>query len=131
MSLRYGPSFVADVTAPSPGPTPLPGKVLVDILASPGEVTEATDGSGTFFLGVVIDIPAYSIDTHRQVLRVHAVGIPEGFTLPGDPKFLLETATIQGSVEVAGMVEGTRQVISLGGIGLGKMGVQTVIQDED
>lgn len=133
MALRFGPKLAYTVQPPIvPEPTPdvtPPGKALVEVQA---RIVGATpQDNGLFTLAVEADIPPYSAETHKQVLRAWAVVVPDGQPLPETEQAFLDSAYPKATVETAGAFGGVTVPLPVADVPAGQLTVQTIFQDED
>lgn len=131
MAIRLGPqlSFVTepDVVPPIP-PVEPPGKLLVEVQARiKGAIRQ---DNGLYTLGVEIDTPPYSAETHKQLLRAWAVTVPDGSPLPEGGQAFLDSTFPKYTVETQGF-DGATHFLPVADVPAGQSVTQILLQDED
>lgn len=131
MAIRFGPKLSFAIDSPIPPDVPPiepPAKLLVEVQ---GRIRGAlAQDNGLYTLGVELDVPPYSTETHKQLLRAWAVTVPDGQPLPETEQAFLDSAFPKYTVETPGF-EGATHFLPVADVPAGQSVTQILLQDED
>lgn len=131
MAIRFGPKLAFGIDPETPIDVPPigpPAKLLVEVQARVrGAIRQ---DNGLYTLGVELDVPPYSTETHKQLLRAWAVTVPDGQPIPEAEQAFLDSAYPKYTVETQGF-EGATHFLPVADVPAGQSVTQILLQDED